>query len=135
MKLLSKRVFAVLGAAILATACLGFGSWGFHKSSDRGANVTFASMAKFNDGDVLPAGTYRMQVPDNSQTPKVEFYKNGKLMASANAKVISETKKNDHTEVDSVTRGNAQLVKSILPHGWNEKLVFSSNAQSAAKHS
>jgi len=128
--MLSKRVFTGLAAAILATACLGFGSWGFHKSSDRGTNITFASMTKFNNGTTLPAGTYRMEVPDNSPTPKVEFYKNGKLVATASAKVVSETKKNSHTEVDSVTQGNAQLVRTIRPSGWNERLEFGRHATS-----
>jgi hypothetical protein len=65
-----------------------------------------------------------MKVPENSQTPDVKFYKDGKIVATVKAKVVPEQKKNAETEVDSVTEGNAQEVTAIRPSGWEEKLVF-----------
>ena len=62
-------------------------------------------MTKFNNGGTLPAGTYRMEVPENSQTPAVTFLQDGKVMATVKAKVVTEQKKNEDTEVDSVARG------------------------------
>ena len=125
MQRVAKQSVGLVAALVMMT-CLGFGSWGFHKSSDHAATVTFVNTAKFKGGDMLPAGTYRMEVPENSQTPKVTFSKDGKVMATEAAKVVSEQKKNNDTEVDSVTAGNAQLVKTIRPAGWTEALVFAS---------
>jgi hypothetical protein len=135
MEKLTKKSFAGLATAILTMACCGFASWGFHKSSDHATQVTFTSMAKFNNGDTIPAGTYRMEVAENSQSPKVTFSKDGKVIATEGAKLVGEQKKNDDTEIDSVTRGDTQLVTTIRPAGWNQELVFGSAGQqtSAAK--
>jgi len=129
MKMPDRISFAGLVAALLATTCLGYASWGFHKSSERGTDVTFAYATRFKNGDTLPAGTYQMEVPKNSQTPDVTFYRDGKVMATVKAKVVAEQKKNGGTEVDSVTRGNAQEVTAIRPGGWEEELIFESAGQ------
>ena len=145
MKMLSQKSFVGLVAAVLATACVGFASWGSHKSSDRGTDVTFVSTAKFNDGVTLPAGTYRMEVPENSKTPEVTFYQEngdpslglqvGKAMATVKAQTITQQKKNANTEIDAVTSGNAQLVKEIRPRGWDETLLFASAGQDGSAES
>jgi hypothetical protein len=142
MKMLGRKSFVGLVAAIVATACLGFASWGFHKSSERGTEVTFPTMTKFNNGAKLPAGTYWMEVPKNSQTPEVKFYKEnvqtaeegaanttvvgGKVMATIKAEIVTQQKKNATTEIDSVARGDAQIVKAIRPAGWDLEVVFGS---------
>ena len=128
MQLLERKSFAGMVAAILATACVGFASWG-HKSSVRGTNVTFANTMKFQNGDTLAAGTYRMEVPDNSKTPAVTFSQDGKVMATVKAKVVPEQEKNGDTEVDSVTEGSAQEVTAIRPSGWEEELLFGPEGQ------
>lgn len=130
----AKRIFTTLAAGILATACLGFGSWGMHRS--RSANITLASTTTLNNGATLPAGTYRMRVAENAQTPTVMFYKENsttgysatKPAASTTAQVVSEAQKNQRTVIDSVARGNAQLLRSISPRGWHEELQFTTNA-------
>jgi hypothetical protein len=127
MKLCGRSVFVALVATMLTVACLGFGSWGNHKSSERATQVTFINMTKFKNGTTLPAGDYRMEVAENTQSPKVTFYKDGKAMASVNAKVVDEGTKNPTTEIDSVTQGKTQELTSIRPSGWHEKLVFESS--------
>jgi tetraacyldisaccharide-1-P 4'-kinase len=124
MQVQSKRSIAGLVAAILAVTCLGFAAGTSHKSAERRTDVTFINMMKFANGDTLPAGTYRMEVPENSHTPNVMFYKDGKVMATTKAKVVTQQEKNQETKVESVTRANAQLLTSISPAGWNESLVF-----------
>jgi len=141
MKFASGKWFVGSVAAILATACLGFGSWGSHKGSERGANIIFASATKLRNGDVLPAGTYRMEVAENSQNPEVKFYKEdattqdwgGEPVAMTHAKVISQPSKNQRTEIDSVQRGSDQLLQVVRPHGWSERLVFAT--RSSTSHS
>ena len=124
MEMLGRKPLIGLMAAILSTTCLGFASWGSHKSSERATDVTFDSMMKLQNGETLPAGTYRMEVPENSQTPAVTFLQDGKVVATSNAKVLSQEKKNPCTEVDSVTRGKTQLLREIRPSGWDEILKF-----------
>jgi len=102
--------------------------------SERGVNLTFVSNMTFNNGVTLPAGTYRMQVPENSRTPEVEFYKEHPITqdwdrnpsATVEAKVVAQQHKNSRTEIDSVQRGDAQLIRVIRPKGWEESLHFAS---------
>ena len=131
MQILSRKMFVGLAAGVLATTCLGFA--GSQKKSHRATDVTFSGQTRFNNGDTLSAGTYRMEVPENSQTPKVQFFQNGKIVASAEATVVSEQKKNPSTEIDTVTQGNTQAVTAIRPEGWQEELKFGSAANSAAQ--
>lgn len=76
-----------------------------------------------------------MEVADNSPTPVVQFYRehmafdstmptDSKPGASVKAHVVTEPTRNDRTEIDSVTRGNADMVRWIRPNGWHEELVF-----------
>jgi hypothetical protein len=131
MQMVSRKSFVGLVVAILATTCLGFA--GSHKSSERATTVDFASTTKVSDAVTLPAGTYRMEVPENSQTPAVTFSQDGKVMATIEAKVVPEQKKNGQTEIDSVTQGNAQVLTAIRPGGWDEELVFGSAGQDVSQ--
>ena len=135
METLGRKSLAGFVAAILAVTCLGFAAGGSHKSRERGTDVTFSSTTKFNNGNTLPAGTYRMEVPENSQTPDVTFSQDGKVMATVEAKVVTEQKKNENLEVDSVTQGNAQVVTAIRPGGWDEAVIFGSAGQEGSAES
>ena len=53
-----------------------------------------------------------------------------KAVASVKAKVVTEPQKNPTTEVLADLHGNEQMLKSILPAGWNEKLVFGRRGES-----
>jgi hypothetical protein len=132
MKILGRSVFIGLGAAKLATASLGLASRDFHKSSDRKVDVTFANPVMFKGGETLPAGTYQVEVPENSTKPDVAFLHNDKVMATVRATVVTQEKKNRVTSIDSVTQGNTQWVTAIRPSGWNESLIFSSAGQNGS---
>jgi tetraacyldisaccharide-1-P 4'-kinase len=124
MQMLRRKLFVGFGTAVLTLTCLSFASGKSHQSSDRAKDVTFGATSKFQNGATLPAGTYKMEVPDNSQTPNVTFSQNGKPMATVQAKVVTEEKKNSETEVDAVAQGSEQAVTAIRPAGWNEELTF-----------
>ena len=128
-----RRLLTGLVAAFLIPLGVGFAhSWGFHKSSDRTTNVTIAENMQLQDGTMLAAGTYQMEVPDGSQTPKVEFLKDGKVIASASAKVENETAKNAYTEVDSVKKNGSEFISTIRPGGWHEILRFNQSNPSGS---
>lgn len=125
MKLFAKKSFAYLAAVFFTTTCFAFGSWGSHKSSaSRATEVTFAKTMKFNNGITLPAGTYRLSIPKDVKSAEVTFTRDGKVVATEKAKVVDEQKKNETTEVDSVTQGDAEKLTAIRPDGWQEELVF-----------
>ncbi len=124
----SQFVKSLIGvaAAVMITATWSYaGWWGSHKSGDRSTSVTLSSAEKLGNGAVLPAGTYRMEVPENRTTPEVMFYKEGKLVAQAKAKVVSKPEKNPYTEVDSTKEGSQDVITQIHPGGWTEDLLFS----------
>jgi tetraacyldisaccharide-1-P 4'-kinase len=133
MKMQWRSVFIGPLAAILVSTCIGLAAGGSHNSTDRKADVTFATSTKLNNGDTLPAGTYRMEIPENSQTPAVTFSKGGKVMATVEAKVVTGQKKSENTEIESVNHGDTQALTSIHPAGWDEEVVFASNGQDATQ--
>ncbi len=119
------KTFVGLAAAIMIAATWSYaGWWGSHRSADRSTNVSLASAEKLANGSVLPAGTYRMEVPENATMPEVMFYKDGKLVAQTKAKVVTETRKNSYTEVDSTKKGSQYVITEIRPGGWTENLLF-----------
>jgi len=130
-----RRLLTGLIAAFLVPLGIGFAhSWGLHRSSssDRTTKITLAENMKLQDGTMLRAGTYQMEVPDASQAPKVEFLKDGKVIASATAKLENETSKNAYTEVDSVKENGAEFITTIRPGGWHEILRFGPSNQSSS---
>lgn len=120
-----------LAAALLMTASLSFAHlWGTHKSSAKSANITFDSPMTLANGKTLDAGSYRMEVSPDSPAPEVTFYKDGKSVAEAPAKVVTEDQKNSHTEIDSTRQGSDNVINEIRVSGWSENLVFNNaNAQ------
>jgi len=134
MKLKVLNTVFGLAVALVSAASLSYaGSFGWHKSSEKSTNVSFDSATKLPNGSVLAAGRYMMTVPENSQSPEVAFYKYGKEVAQAPAKVVAETQKNPYTEVESTTEGKNQLVTEIRPEGWREKLVFGNSSDHTAR--
>ena len=120
------KSFIGLAAAVMIAATWSYaGWWGSHKSADRSTKVSLASAEKLGNGSVLPAGTYRMEVPENVTAPEVMFYQYGKLVAQAKAKVVTNTVKNPYTEVDSTKEGSQDVITKIRPGGWTEDLLFS----------
>jgi len=128
-----RSLFMGLVLAFLVPWSVAFAhSWGSHKASDRTASVTFSEKMELGNGTSLPAGTYRVEVPDNSPTPQVEFSQDGKVMATAQAKVVNQGNKNPYTEVDSVKHGDAQMITTIRPGGWHEILRFGRSNQAGS---
>jgi hypothetical protein len=116
-----------LAVALLLTASQSFAhSWIHHNSSERATSVTIDSPKELGNGAVLPAGSYNMEVSENSQNPEVMFYKDGKLVCKTQAKLVTQSQKNAYTEVDSTKLGDKDVIQEIRPSGWDQSLVFSS---------
>jgi hypothetical protein len=118
------RFVLTLGAALVLAASLSFaGSW-FGKSSTKSFAVTLDSAAKLNDGTMLKAGDYTIKIPEHTQSPEVEFYTDGKLVAKEQAKVQTQPQANEYTAIELTTKRNTNVVTAIDPGGWRAKLVF-----------
>ena len=119
MKRFGIQPLAGVVLAILAAACLGF-------AGTRGEHVTLYTTMKLDNGQVLRAGRYYMEVPDNTQRPTVKFIRDGQVKATVSAEVERQSSKTATTTIDSVKRGNEQEILAIHPGGWKEALVFPS---------
>jgi hypothetical protein len=100
-----------------------------HKSSDRTASVTFATTVKLGNGVTLPAGTYRMEVQENAQSPTVTFSHDSQVVATAPAKIETEASKNPTTEIDLTQDAGSQDLTAIRPGGWKVALHFGPEGQ------
>ena len=74
----------------------------------------------------LTPGKYRIDVTKNAKKSEVQFYnRNGNLVGQVPAKVVTESQKNNKTEVDFYKlASNQQVLTEISPKGWRENLVF-----------
>jgi hypothetical protein len=113
-----------LATAMVVAASVGFARSWFGKSSTRSYSVTLDSAATLKNGTTLQAGNYTLKFQENTQTPEVEFYSGGKLIAKEQAKVQAEPQKNPSTSVELNTAGNSNVVTAIDPGGLPEKIVF-----------
>ncbi len=124
MNVKSIRFALALATALVMTGSFSFaGSW-FGRSSTKDFQVTLDSAAKLRNGTLLKAGDYTMKIPENTQSPKVEFYTQGRLVATIQARVQNESQKNEYTAVETTKKGNTNVITAIDPGGWRERLVF-----------
>jgi hypothetical protein len=123
------RVVLSLLAAVIAlplAASLSFaGLFGNHnRKPEKGVDLTLGNVEQIPNGPKLNPGDYRLEVPTNVNAPKVVFYRNGKKVAQATAKLVPESQKNSDTEILSTKVNGTQVINEIRPKGWNERIVL-----------
>ena len=126
MKVRVIRFGLTLAAVLVIATSLSFaggGRFGFGKSSTKSVAVTLDKATKLNNDTVLQPGEYTVKFPDNTQSPEVEFYTDGKLAAKAQAKVETQPQKNEYTSME-LGGENADVMVAISPDGLPERLVF-----------
>jgi hypothetical protein len=76
----------------------------------------------------LQSGEYKVVLNNNSTTPEVGFYQNGKLVAQVPAKLVDQGKKFDETEIHYDIRGaNTYVITQMDLSGWREEVLFGKN--------
>jgi len=125
MNLKVVRFVLALAVALVMTASLSLARSWFGKSSTKSLTVTLDRDAMLNNGAQLKAGGYTLKIPENTQSPQVEFYDGGRLIAKEQAKVVTQTEKNEYTALELTMKGNTNVITAVEPGGWPEKLVFS----------
>jgi hypothetical protein len=113
---------ALLLAAPIASAKL----FEFSHSNHKSATVNFLYAAKIGNGPEIQPGNYKITLMDDSTSPKVGFYQNGKLVAETSARLVSEPNKSQQTEIYYNTQGqDSHVVTEVEVSGWTQKVVFS----------
>ena len=73
-----------------------------------------------------------MVLNNNSTTPEIGFYQNGKLVAQVPAKLVDQGKKFDETAIHYDTQGaNTHVITEMDLSGWKEKVLFGQNDSGA----
>lgn len=131
----SVSVFAGVLALALSAPFASAKLFNFSHSDHKSATVDFLYAAKLGNGPEIQPGNYKMTLMDDSNTPKVGFYQNGKLVAETSAKLVSEPEKSQQTEIFYNHQGKKdETVTQVQISGWTQKLVFSnSNASKPAR--
>jgi hypothetical protein len=83
--------------------------------------------AKLSNGTALKAGDYVLKIAENTQSPEIDFYRNGKLIAKTQAKVVTQPRKNDYTAIETSPKGKVKVITAIYPDGWAERLVLTNS--------
>ena len=120
---MTKRfVLCVLGASMAITLSAGM-------AAAKSSTVHFDRPTRLGSGPTINAGSYRIVLMNQSSDTEVAFYQGGKQVAEVPAKLVSLPKKNSETDVIyDQSQKDSSVVTEIDLDGWNQKIVFSSNA-------
>jgi hypothetical protein len=126
----NKLFLSLVAAAVLMPLCAvtSNASWFSHNSSVKSTQVNILQNTKLANGKTLEAGNYRIDIPLNSKSPELKFYRDGKLMASVPAIVKQETRRPSETEVDFSRKGGAEYLTEVRPRGLTQGYVISSSS-------
>jgi len=80
----------------------------------------------------LKAGTYKVEWQENHQSLRVNFLKDGKTVATAQGKMVEQSKQAPYDSVVIKTAGNTKRLERIDFGGMKDELVFASD-QTAMK--
>jgi len=112
-------VTAFLGACIVALFAV---SLGLAKTTTKTIQIVYP--ARIADGTVLKPGTYRVKLNTASQTPTLDFYQNGRQVAQAPVKLVSEQAKNTQTQVLYNAGGKTEVITEIDFNGSNQRMLL-----------
>jgi len=86
--------------------------------------VTITRRAFVAEDTELQAGTYRVEVEKNQDSPEVLFFQGGDLAAAARAKLTKEAVKCNHTEVHYDEVDGGRVITKIRLRGLKDGLVL-----------
>ncbi len=126
----------LVAAGILVAASMAFAkfpSFDLGHSSKQSARVAIDQTARIPGGPTLQSGKYKVVLNNNSPTPEIGFYQNGKLVAQVPAKLVDQDKKINETKIYYDTRGaDTQVITQMDLSGWREKVLFGKNSGGAS---
>jgi len=117
-------------AAILVAASMAFAKsprLALGSSSQNSAEVEIFSITPISGGPTLQPGKYTVVLNNNSTTPEIAFYQNGKLAVQVPAKLVDQGKEFDETTFKYDEMGANLPMSEMDLKGWRERVLFGEN--------
>jgi hypothetical protein len=133
MKTKMHQLILATSAVLLFTASMAVARFpGLHDSSRKSADIDLIESTKVPNGPTLQAGSYKVTLLNESGTPELGFYQDGKLVGQAPVKLVDQEKKISETQVFSDTQDDhTQVLTEMDLRGWTQKVMFSGSAASS----
>ena len=133
MKTKMHQVILPISGILLFTAGMAFAKLpSLHHSSQKSADIDLIQTTKVPNGPTLKAGSYKVTLVNESGTPELEFYQDGKRVGEAPVKLVDQDKKISQTEVLADAKDDhTQVVTEMDLIGWTQKVLFSGSDASS----
>ena len=96
-------------------------------------NQTGSAVKERPDVQKKEPALYKVVLLNDSSTPEVGFYRDGKLIGQAPVKLVDQGKKFQETEVDAnILDDHSAVITEMHLTGWTEKLIFSGSDTGSA---
>ncbi len=92
-------------------------------------NVNIDQRSKLASGTILEAGTYKVEILEQTSKPEAAFYRGNKLVARAPVKLEAQPKKAPYTMIYFVNSENPPKITGIKLKGSSEMIVFSGKVE------
>jgi len=103
------------------------------KQKPSSTSVTLTAVTTMPDGAQLKPGDYKMTLLNDPSAPKVEFYREGKLVCRCPVKLADNPTKAAATQLlFGVTAKGAHILQTVTVRGWTQLLIFSAPTAPAA---
>jgi hypothetical protein len=130
--MVNKSMLAVAGMLVAASMAFAKSpTLDLPRSSQKSADVTIYSMTRISGGPTLQSGEYKVVSNNNSATPEIGFYQNGKLVAKVPAKLVDRGKEFDDTAFYYDAKGASLAMSEMDLNGWREAVLFGQNDSDA----
>lgn len=127
-----KSVLAVAGMLVAASMAFAKSpNLDLGRSSQKSADIAIYSMTRISGGPALQSGEYKVVLTNNSPTPEIGFYQNGKLVVQVPAKLVDQGKEFGETAFYYDAKGASLAISEMDLSGWEEAVLFGPNDSDA----
>ena len=123
------QAFLVAGTALFLTTATAFPLFAKGNNHFKSGQIHVIYQSQVANGTALEPGNYKVELDNQTSSPKVLFYQQGKLVAQAPAKLVDQTKKNEETEVFYSKAGSEHVITQIDLQGWTQNVIFNTSGQ------
>jgi hypothetical protein len=127
-----KSVLAVAGMLVAASMAFAKSpSPDLGHSFKNATTVEIYQNTPISGGPTLPSGEYQVVLNNESPTPEIGFYQNGKLVVQVPAKLVDQGKEFDDTSIYYDAKGASLAISEMDLSGWREEVLFGQNDSDA----
>lgn len=118
----SRSALAAAAVLLFATGVASAKFPRLSKSTNKSAEIEITQQARLGNGPELQPGSYKVTLVNNSNSPEVAFYQNGKLVAQAPVQLVAGANKFNQTEIES--NSDTHTIIEIRLQGWTQRILF-----------